>query len=245
MVTKYFLCSFLILGTYCFAQNKVIKVDYDFYLNLGLESHYNSKLFLSPTETLFLWGKPNATGKEEEGNDFTIDLRVMDSIGSYNYTTRSVDSMYSRVPQLDHKSFIVKELIPPISWTIGDQAKKIGPYNCQKAVGTFRGREYTVWFTYDIPISSGPWKLQGLPGLIISASDGLGQIKFLFKSITKSNEKIEPDIKEGTIISINEFAEIQSNISAELLKKMKSKLPRGTTIEMNSQNAMEIFEIKK
>ncbi|HIR32843.1 MAG TPA: GLPGLI family protein, partial [Candidatus Coprenecus merdigallinarum] len=47
-------------------------------------------------------------------------------------------------------------------------------YNCQRATGTFRGREWQVWFTYDIPYNYGPWKLGGLPGLILKAEDSSG-----------------------------------------------------------------------
>ncbi|WP_372756264.1 GLPGLI family protein [Labilibaculum sp.] len=44
-------------------------------------------------------------------------------------------------------------------------------YNCQRARCTFAGRDYIAWYTMEIPISDGPYKFHGLPGLIIRISD--------------------------------------------------------------------------
>ena len=51
-------------------------------------------------------------------------------------------------------------------------------------------RKYTAYFAEDIPVSYGPWKLQGLPGLILEAYDSEGRIHF-------TAERIIP--LEGTI----------------------------------------------
>ena len=44
-------------------------------------------------------------------------------------------------------------------------------YSCQKATCTFGGRDYEAWYTLDIPISDGPYKFGGLPGLIVRIAD--------------------------------------------------------------------------
>jgi GLPGLI family protein len=64
-----------------------------------------------------------------------------------------------------------KEKIPEIEWKLENEEKSINGYVCQKATTTFLGRCYTAWFTSEIPLSNGPWKLGGLPGLILQASD--------------------------------------------------------------------------
>lgn len=56
-------------------------------------------------------------------------------------------------------------------WTLLPDTATILTYHCWKATGHFRGRSYTAWFTMEIPVSEGPWKLCGLPGLIIKAED--------------------------------------------------------------------------
>lgn len=56
-------------------------------------------------------------------------------------------------------------------WELLDSAKTILGYECQLAQTDFRGRHWSAWFTPDIPISDGPWKLCGLPGLILEAYD--------------------------------------------------------------------------
>ncbi len=83
------------------------------------------------------------------------------------------------------KSFIqVNENIRH-SWKVSTDTASVLGYNCIKAVATFHGRTYTVWFTPDIPIPEGPWKLFGLPGLILKAEDKDGL--FTFEAIGMEN----------------------------------------------------------
>lgn len=56
-------------------------------------------------------------------------------------------------------------------WDISTDTLNIQSYLCYKAVTSFRGREYTAWFTLEIPINEGPWKFYGLPGLILDVQD--------------------------------------------------------------------------
>ena len=57
------------------------------------------------------------------------------------------------------------------TWTMGDSTREVLGYTCQQATADFRGRRWTAWFAMDIPVSDGPWKLGGLPGLILEAYD--------------------------------------------------------------------------
>ncbi|ETK03308.1 hypothetical protein T229_14525 [Tannerella sp. oral taxon BU063 isolate Cell 5] len=63
-------------------------------------------------------------------------------------------------------------------WTMTDSTREVLGYTCQQATADFRGRRWTAWFATDIPVSDGPWKLGGLPGLILEAYDKGHQYTF-------------------------------------------------------------------
>ena len=61
------------------------------------------------------------------------------------------------------------EPTPDISWTLSDDTLTVSGYLCQQATATYRGVEWHVWYTEEVPSSAGPWRLRGLPGLIVKA----------------------------------------------------------------------------
>ena len=66
-----------------------------------------------------------------------------------------------------------------IAWTLREDTATISGYLCHKATCELHGRTWTVCYADDIPSSAGPWKLGGLPGLILQAesSDGIHRFK--------------------------------------------------------------------
>lgn len=56
-------------------------------------------------------------------------------------------------------------------WKIVNDFKKINNMNCQKAVADYKGRTWEAWFSKDFPVSDGPYKFTGLPGLVVSVKD--------------------------------------------------------------------------
>lgn len=58
---------------------------------------------------------------------------------------------------------------PDIAWTLSDDTLTVSGYLCQQATATFREVEWHVWYTEEIPSSAGPWRLSGLPGMIVEA----------------------------------------------------------------------------
>ena len=79
-----------------------------------------------------------------------------------------------------------------IEWQIGDSTKTVLGYDCIMAETDYHGRHWTAWFTPDIPLQDGPWKLCGLPGLILEASESDGQHSFTAIGIEKCDMEMFP-----------------------------------------------------
>lgn len=75
-------------------------------------------------------------------------------------------------------------------WQILNDTTTILGYLCQKAICSFRGRDYTAWFTESIPISEGPWKFMGLPGLIVKVYDTDNIFTFTLTGAEQTKEAI-------------------------------------------------------
>lgn len=84
------------------------------------------------------------------------------------------------------------EPLGEIQWEISDSTKNVLGYDCVMATANYHGRDWTVWFTPDIPLQEGPWKLTGLPGLILEASESTGQHSFEATGLETSNQEIVP-----------------------------------------------------
>jgi GLPGLI family protein len=97
----------------------------------------------------------------------------------------------NRIISYDRIGFTTYRIDEPnelFTWKIiPGQLKSIAGFACQKATTDYAGRSYEAWFTREIPLSEGPYKFYGLPGLIVSISDIRRQYSFeLVKSGTPS-----------------------------------------------------------
>jgi GLPGLI family protein len=94
-------------------------------------------------------------------------------------------------------SYIIEEPMPVIDWQVSSDIATFGGLHCQKATAHFKGRDYTAWFCPDIPVHSGPWKLSGLPGLILEAYDAKKEVVFKFDGIEDMSKMAKPAAAGG------------------------------------------------
>ena len=88
----------------------------------------------------------------------------------------------------DH--WLYKEAIPKIAWQMEEGNRTVAGYACQKATGHLYGRNYTAWYAPEIPISKGPYKFSGLPGLILQVEDDRQQVSWTCIGLEKQAEEI-------------------------------------------------------
>ena len=75
-------------------------------------------------------------------------------------------------------------------WKVLDERDTIAGFRVQKATTSFAGRDYTAWFTNEIPFPEGPYKFNGLPGLIVKIGDEKGHYLFELTQIQKLENPI-------------------------------------------------------
>lgn len=126
------------------------------------------------------------------------------------------------------KKYLIIDTLPKIDWQIFEDQKTILNYACQKATGTFRGRNYIVWFTTELPMPTGPWKLNGLPGIILAANDDKNEVSFEAIQIKTLIDGVIPNSLDGKIVTTDQYY----TISLKEIEKSASMLQasgKGTT----------------
>jgi GLPGLI family protein len=122
---------------------------------------------------------------ETAKNHNEVSKQKVESPGHGDYLYRNLEAGKTiTYTQVWDSYYRIIEDIPTQKWKIyEDSTREIIGFVCTMATTHFRGREWKVWFSEEIPLPLGPWKFGGLPGLILAAhSDN-------FLDITASNIK--------------------------------------------------------
>ncbi|MCO6161295.1 GLPGLI family protein [Flavobacterium sp. NRK F7] len=162
---------------------------------------------------------------------------------------------YIKEDDIFGKEFLIVDSLQKMNWKLTEEQKKIGNYLCFKAelsipVSEEDKKQYEefkkkkeagktnllelkepkeeiieAWYTLDIPISNGPGKYWGLPGLILELHE-FNTVFLCNKLVLNPKDKIEIKVpKNGKKVSQNEFDSIQ-------VKKLKSMTNENGVIEI-------------
>ncbi|MBK8956604.1 MAG: GLPGLI family protein [Saprospiraceae bacterium] len=107
---------------------------------------------------------------EEDGNSFQLVIKVPESVV---YVNKS-EGIFLQSQDLMGKEFLIKDKPEVPKWKMTGEQKKILDYTCQKAILLDTAKNLSVWFTNQIPVSTGPNGLSGLPGIILGIEQDQG-----------------------------------------------------------------------
>ena len=246
----------LLLASNGFCQQKgLIKYNYTEALQKGnLKGYtYNSYMVFNNEQSYYVTAKDsleiNKNINEEkiysddESSSIQMGAKVSDD-GDQVVYSKTKNTMWSSL--YCGEIFYIKELTPKIKWKIEKETKKIGKFNCKKATSTFRGRNYIAWFTSEIPLPYGPWKLNGLPGLILEAYDTKKCVNWSFTSIeypskTKENIKYLTIPKKRKAVNYEDFKKIQLEQIAKISDKLKIAKKQYPDVDFFPPKPNEMF----
>lgn len=164
---------------------------YDYSWRNDTTGHFEDNIV---SDQMLLQIAPGGLSKFSSYKNLTVDSmlmnmsedQIMDAIFDGKLSNGDFITIFKNYPQgkLTHAEkvcmdwFRYEEDMPEIEWELTDSTANVLGYECRAAVCKFRGREWTAFYAEDIPLMDGPWKLHGLPGLIMKATDKDGDYAF-------------------------------------------------------------------
>jgi len=173
------------------------------------------------TKQMLVWGK-------NDGRVQNYKLQVDHNQSLYTYGETENEYSWSRKEdefllihnllqnKVEHQRVVAGKLMvlegdaPETKWKIHNEIRQVAGYLCMKAVtqDTIKDQEITAWFTTEIPISTGPEGLGGLPGLILMVEVNDGTMVLEATEIKPMTDEIErPKKMKGKKMSFEEYNE--------------------------------------
>jgi GLPGLI family protein len=137
------------------------------------------------------------TAENQKGNKFGPSMAFFQQNGTKYFQTIFKDDVNLIVSDyvlrfVSTKNVVTyKESKNQFDWKISTDTLSIGGIICQKAETFFGNRKWEAWFAPSIPISEGPYKFNGLPGLIIRVHDQKQHWNFDLASIHNINKNLQ------------------------------------------------------
>src|SRR3546814_12316359 len=97
-----------------------------------------------------------------------------------------------------------------INWNLSEDNATIGDFVCQLAYADYGGRRWMAYFYPNIPLSDGPYKFGGLPGLIVRIVDENEHWDFTLVSIETQNQSFY-----GTLRPVEDYPVTKKERSEE------------------------------
>lgn len=125
-----------------------------------------------------------------------------------------------------------------IVWKPTNETKEYHNYKVKKATTNFGGREWEAWFSEEFSINDGPYKFNGLPGMILSIKDSRSDYEIYLVEVKKIDRVMTFDF-----FKMLNFKTLRVDYNT-YLKKEKAFIenPALIYIEMGVQLSAEVIK---
>ena len=248
ILDKIFLIFFLVISVFFFSQN--IKVIYKYMPSDAFE--FEEILYVNGNYKVNI--VDSIPVKKYKINKGAADAVIEDKTKAFRRILMS-DIRQNNLHfthQIKKTNYLVFDTPPIIKWNLKyKETKKIGKYSCKKATAVFRGTDIVAYYTTEIPVSVGPFKFNGLPGLILEVKTlGINKmlwtvknIQYPYKGTPNYSKKYIGSLKK---IGIKEIVKKIDDLNDEEQRIFYSKLnlPMPEKTEVTEGNARYMVENK-
>lgn len=206
-------------------------------------------------------------------DDYRTDNMILDitddEVQFYEYWAIRTDSINSKGNGSKYYSFILPKLKRKVAssknknyyfldedyfyfethdklkWKIHSEVKTKENWTLQKATTDFGGRKWEAWFTQDLPFNEGPYKMNGLPSLIVELKDSKENYIFDLVSVENpqhANVNLVEQVfaKKPLKITLKKYKELLMNYYNDPYSYLKRLKPGSWVIEINGKEINSI-----
>lgn len=152
-----------------------------------LDRFDNESYFLSQNQ--FLSDSFMLNPNEKQMFDAFLDLKTRPKFTKFHYIVNVKNNSIKHYEKIVMQKFAYKEEVS-LDWKLSDDTLRIANYLCQKATTHFAGRDYTAWYTTQIPLTAAPYKFTGLLGTIVRIVDSKNHYQFDLLEIQTTQKSI-------------------------------------------------------
>ncbi|MDY0088827.1 MAG: GLPGLI family protein [Flavobacteriaceae bacterium] len=245
------LSCFILSFTGSYAQT-TLKVDYSVRKN---DRYFEAMLVHNPELSVYteFYSKIKDTVifESNDRQSRTVNLKPLDDL--HFIKDFNTGKIFHKGSVLSKKYFVT-DSTDIFEWELTQDTLSVLGLKCQKANVSFRGRDYHAYFTTEIMISDGPWKFNGLPGLILKIVSLDEAYEFEAVGIDTRHDYVIADyenfineIKKDRIpIIYTDYFKLKHQKLKELYQKQISELSTATSGAFRKYTEIEvIFEYPK
>lgn len=201
-------------------------------------------LFFNETESLMVQSSTklgmlqDESGAKIEEGAIRMSVTVKDEQGNqyyrnFNDTTLVVRHAKGTLPAYTYADSWIEH-----DWKTSNKTKTVGGLEVRKATTEFRGNTFEVWYAPEINLPYGPWKLFGLPGLIVEAKDkATGRMDYQLKSVhipcPVDWPITAPEAEEQK--TLKEHVDYRDNYVDHIHQQLISRLPPGSASRLTKR----------